>query len=179
MAQLYFDNKQKQYFMVLDHERDFVYCSVCEKLCEVDKYYFLHRSWSKKEFSKKVYCQNCIKDHKKHIYDEFLCFQLTNDSLPDSFVVFDTPPRLKVSTSVFDAALSNDNIQSDTSSTLIIDNTRLAGRESIECARVGCEVAIPELLTSDGDIVSELLQIKNAKLIIPELLENKKVKEHG
>lgn len=107
-----------------------VKCSHCNKVIEFNSYIFLHKSYSRRDYVKKVYCIDCIKHHKKRIYDEFFSAQAVPIIPPNSQLVPECEPHLQVSTSVFDSAISNKNINSDTKGDIdVIDRTRIAGKQ--------------------------------------------------
>jgi len=136
VKELYFNKQEHRYFLVLTDED--LHCTFCNKVIELNTSFFLHKSYSKKEFNKNYYCLHCIKHHRKRIYDEFIPVEATNTLPGNAIIIPDTIPSLRTGTiNLFDAATSNDGINADCSGTEIIDNTVLAGRDSICGAKIG------------------------------------------
>ena len=128
MAELFYNKKENTYYLVCDKTEVSVYCSACKKPIDVGNFIFIHKSYSKKEYVKEFLCPKCIKKHKLRIYDEFMGATVSTFVPDNSKIIVDFPPFLKASTSIFDAALSNKRVTSDTSDTTIIDHTKLAGK---------------------------------------------------
>lgn len=149
MRELYLSNKklsngESKYFLVASTNEK-VECSICKNRLVYGDVFFIHNSYSKRDFIKKIYCIGCIKKHKKMIVDEFIITELTYITPPNSTLIIDSPPSLKVSTSVYDSALSNRNISADTGSAEIIDRTRFANKPEFN-----------KLDMSDGQIKTDL-----------------------
>ena len=171
MKELFFNNKEKRYFLVLTDED--LHCSFCNKVIEFGTHLFIHKSYSKKEYDKCFYCMNCIKHHKKRIYDEFVVVEATNYIPKNSIIVPDSRPSLQSGNiNVFDAAISNKGINTDCSNVNVIDHTKLAGKESFDGSFIGKDMK-PELELKDQHIGKEeafclLDDIKSSKPILPQ-----------
>jgi hypothetical protein len=50
----------------------------------------------------------------------------------------------------------------------VVDNTRLAGRQSLEGARIGAEVKEPELLKGQAEVRGFLDGLRDAELLLPD-----------
>ncbi len=158
MKELYFNKKEKRYFLVLTGED--LHCTFCNKVIELGSSFFIHKSYSKKEFNKNYYCLHCVKKHKTKVYDEFIVVEATNTLPNPAILVPDTPPSLQSGDlSVFDVATSNKGIQADCSGVEILDNTKLAGRDSISGASIGRDMR-EELEQRDSGTVNEILKRK-------------------
>lgn len=154
MKKLYLDKKAKRYKMVMTDED--LHCTFCNTVIELGDSFFIHKSYSKKEYVKNFYCVNCIKNHKKRIYDEFLTVEVTNTVPDNSIIVADAPPSLvSGNASVFTAAISNQGINADCSGGVEVqDNTKLSGRESLEGSSIGRDMT-EQLEHLDGAIEEE------------------------
>lgn len=132
MQHLVFNKRlQKNFFIItLDNP---LFCLECKKVIEVGEIVFIEKNWSPRYFLKKHYCEKCVNKKKsepsiKGIITEFFCAEVTFDILPDSVLVFDHPPGLKDSRvdTVWSVADRDDEA-------VIIDHTKLAGREQVQC----------------------------------------------
>jgi len=125
MEQLFFCNEDKSYYLVCPEDIN-IFCTTCRKIIEMGKFVFIHKSFSKKEYVKSYYCQNCLKRIIKRIYDEMQVAKISSIVPENAIIVAENAPSLKVSTDCFDAALSNKNITSDTTSTKTINKCKVA-----------------------------------------------------
>lgn len=124
---LFFSDKLREYILVIkptDHEG---FCCNCRKHFEVGKYVFIHKSYSKKEFKKEYYCPDCIRCHKKRVYDEFITARVTTIEPSNSKLIMDTPPTLRTSNAtVWSAAVSNAGISAKADDCVIEDHCKVA-----------------------------------------------------
>jgi hypothetical protein len=95
MQKLFFNKKEKAYYFVCRDNEINAHCTHCEKVIEVSKHIFIHKSYSKKEKVVENYCAECIKHHKKRIYDEFIVARVTTQFPADSILIPEFPPSLK------------------------------------------------------------------------------------
>lgn len=72
--------------------------------------------------------------------DEFIVAIVTSIIPKDAIIINDKAVSLSIAADVFSLALSNKGIKSDTSSTTFTDHTKLAGRDSINCAQIGADM---------------------------------------
>ena len=98
---LFWNKKVGSYFFLPEGESK---CSNCNKVIEIGSRMFVHRSFSKKNYQKKIYCLNCIKEHKTRVYDEFINAEVTLMPPKGSVIVPEYKPGLQSARnlSVFD-----------------------------------------------------------------------------
>lgn len=168
--QLFYSDINKSYTYVISDEMESVKCVSCNSEIELEEYFFIHKSYSKTEYIKEIFCHKCIKKHKTRIYDEFIVAQLLNDIPEDAKFIIDLPPQLRISCTTFEAALSNKQIKSNTDKTTVNDYTRYSGRESYEGVNIGYsqDERYKYLDEPVVDIDSFLIELKQAEKINSE-----------
>ena len=127
---LFFNAKSKTYFLYTEDLN--IKCCYCSRGFSFGATVFIHRSFSKKQYVKGYYCAKCLKKAPTLIYNEYKNALLTSIVPYGSTEIYEFKPTLsnsKANLTVFDA----DKIKSD----VTIDNTKLAGRESIKGAIIG------------------------------------------
>lgn len=179
MKQLFYNKKRNCYFLIGSTGDVNTSCCDCKKIIPMNEYFFIHKSWSKKQFVKEYYCENCIKEHKKRIYDEFITCLIASEVPANSILIPDFPPLLQSSTNIYDAAISNRGIKSDTSSTIITDHTKLAGKESFEGAKIGKGMneeieKLDKPIESEKEAICLLQDLRKSKPLENNLLSLKK-----
>lgn len=131
------------------------------------------RNWSKGA----LYCHKCLQSVLKScpvclVAAEIIPVRVGVDVPETAFTV----PVQRISLvdgspgSVFDVALSNRGVQSDASSCVVADHTRLSGRECWEGVMIGLspdDVSRKERVLSDVDVDAFLLGEKEAQPVLP------------
>jgi hypothetical protein len=187
---LFFHPKSKSKYML---EIKKIQCFTCGKYIKHKENFTRMRTYveHKKKFEKFIdyFCRDnddhCLKPNKMAKFSEFLDVNYI-DFLPEGCIYFeDLPPQfsgMSDSGTTIDAALGK-HVYSDQSNATIINNTRLAGRESLEGAKIGRDVtaeleekdrprSIPELnrhfekLLTDGHAYIPFEYYKNGKKFI-------------
>ena len=129
MAWLYFSQKVKRYFYVIEITKP-VLCDKCNKHILINNIVIIQRSWSKKEFKKIFYCEKCLNNNNKRYFDEFITAYVCLDVPENSTLVPDFPPILTNSNAtVWSAALNNEGLSSDCSNVQTINKCKLAFKE--------------------------------------------------
>jgi len=103
MKQLFYDKKEKAYFLVLELG-EILKCDDCGKIIPFKESMFIHRSFTKKHYKKENLCLNCIKKARMRIYDEFINAEVTQVAPKNAIMVPEYRPGLHTAsnTSVFD-----------------------------------------------------------------------------
>ena len=71
MKQLFYSKKDETYYFAVN-EGDVLKCDRCGKILPFGDIIFIHRSFTKRTYTKEEYCTECIKHHKLRVYDEFI-----------------------------------------------------------------------------------------------------------
>ena len=71
MKQLFYSKKDETYYFAVN-DGDILKCDRCGKILSFGGIVFIHRSFTKKTYTKEEYCEKCIKHHKLRVYDEFI-----------------------------------------------------------------------------------------------------------
>jgi len=134
MEQLYFNRKIKQYFLVTGKDCN-IFCYFCRKIIEYDDSVIIQRSFTRRSYQKRYWCEKCFPEHKKRQVDEVIVAVITAIIPANSIIVPDYAPVLSPTSrkeTVFSVATrkKKDNVE-------IVDRTKLAGRESWEGVQVG------------------------------------------
>ena len=166
MKGLYYDTKTNKYFYVGE--------AICDgEKCELGKAAFhvtIHPN--KKASYSQILCHRCLSkaQNTELLIGAEVKMVLLQDMMPEGAFLVPTRRMRFSDSSVFDAATSNKNIKSDASSCTIIDNTRLAGKESLECAQIGMNPAElkdkTEMLDHD-EADAFLRDMQNSKPVLP------------
>jgi hypothetical protein len=153
-AEIYFDKTTGIYYFAGDP-----ICSNCknEIIDETAVYIIRHPKRSQSYGS--LWCYHCLNFTKKNCPNVILASEIfsiqVGDDIPENAFVMPIM-RMSLSTAsevtTFDVAISNKGVKSDTSSTVPIDNTRLAGRESWEGSQIGLE---PDKVESKNKVLSD------------------------
>jgi len=167
---LFFHKESKKHFYVLDEEKS-INCNICKKVIELGDTFYIQKTYSTiLPFKKSFLCSNkCITQTSTRDMDEF-CFAYLTSIVPDnSKIVSDHPNPLQDgrNMSVFQA--------SELESEHTTDRTKLAGRESLEGAKIGADVKdmLLEKDSAEKDIDGFLEAVKKDKPITPKVIEKK------
>lgn len=128
MGQVFFDKKKAKYYYVLENNET-VGCSHCSVTIDVGRVVVLQKSYSKKEFIKYFWCMDCMKHHKKQIYDEFITLKVADYIPSNTILVLEFKPSLRNrgDETVFSAAekqLEGEKLDKGTASLLSFDPNR-------------------------------------------------------
>lgn len=164
MKQLFYSKKSRRYFYVCSQDDLIVKCDKCGTIIELGDYVFIHKSYSRSEFIKRLYCRACVKKHRKMILDEFIIAQVSDYIQDDTILINDNPVTLTNSKNdtVFSMAIK------DIEGVEIIDKTKLTGRESLEGATIGVMPEQREPLTNEKQVKVFLNSIKKLENKIGE-----------
>lgn len=132
---LCYNKKNKVSFLVVD-EKTTIKCDGCGRTIELGKQLYRVHSYSKiMPFTIKHYCDTkCMEAHITRDQEETRSCLLTSVMPENVVLISDHPTDMKTGAniSVFQAC----NLESEHTT----DNTKIAGRESIEVARIGADV---------------------------------------
>ena len=151
---IFFNKDKKTYFLLVkEEELNKIFCGHCKAIIEIGRSFIIQRSFSKKEYTQHIFCQNCVKHNRKQIYDEFLTCYLTSIIPDNSILIPEIPPPLQEAqnATVWSAAVSNKGITADTSNTEVIDHTKLSGKFSLQGATIGDTSKVNELDSYEED----------------------------
>lgn len=122
MMQLFFQQTRRVYFLVVS-ENENLRCGLCDKkICVADSVIIHRKFFTHKEF---LFCEKCFKNEQEAF--DSVVVALVSEVVPSGCIIVPfEPPLLGRSTTVWQAAVSNDGIKSDTSSVIIKDRTVFA-----------------------------------------------------
>jgi hypothetical protein len=178
--EIYFDKSVGLYYFAGEPV-----CSNCkDEISDETAVYIVRHPLRSQSFGS-LWCHHCLNSVKKNcpsvlLASEIFSVQIADQIPANAFVV----PLMRMSVSnasevtTFDVAISNKGVKSDASSTVTIDRTRLAGRESFEGSCIGLDHAKVEskdnLLAVD-EVDSFLLGQKESQPCIGSDFEKKRI----
>jgi len=95
MEYLYFQKKTGRHYLVIT-DVEHIFCIRCRKIIEVGRTVMIHRSYSRTRAIKRYWCMDCIKYHRKMVYDDFKAAMVSFIVPDNSLLVPDLLPALKV-----------------------------------------------------------------------------------
>jgi hypothetical protein len=95
MITIFWNKKLGSYFIVSEGNEP-INCCKCKKAIGIERRLFIHRSFSKINYTKNIYCLDCIKDHKLRVYDEFINAEVIAIPPKGSSIVPEYKPGLKI-----------------------------------------------------------------------------------
>lgn len=182
-----YDQKNKQHYC-----NDFnLICSKCKNRIAGSVLVTIFES-ERKKVSTVYFCESCLTYHKNPIskYDiidfnkyhsvipniKKIFLAILTDKFPRNNIIViqaEQPQQLGSFRTVFEASHTTETEKRQ--GAVVNDFTKLAGRNSIHGAKVGVMPKDKPALNSSEDAKNFLLGMKNAKPIIPKLIENKTV----
>jgi len=156
---IYFDKHTNIYY-----HKGQAYCDRCNK--KTDKQFILGTHHTKRDTVSLFYCNKCFdKKQISSVVDEFKIV-VTIKRLPKLArpLVIRRPELSNHKFTVFET----DKIKASKT----VDKTKYAGRESFKGASIGADVEDKPKIETQKDIMDELLELKEAKPIVPEMLED-------
>ena len=117
---LYYDDKEGVYYWIGIQK-----CHLCKT--DILEYIFIYNIWDKYEIAEQYYCQNCISKRVKG----YECVEIKQALIIEEIklpitakLYLNIKPELGGNATVFIGATSNKGCISDTSKTVVIDNTK-------------------------------------------------------